>query len=108
MYRFLANNRDELKSETIERLVRYRNAVVPHSYVDGASDGIAFYKRAFGTVELHLGAALLDSTSFRTTTRHYCGAPSKLAPKKYSHLQTCSTAPAPPACATPSAMFGYS
>src|ERR1700704_2553661 len=31
---------------------RYRNAVVPHIYVDGASDGIAFYKRAFGAVEL--------------------------------------------------------
>jgi PhnB protein len=27
---------------------RYRNAIVPHIYVDGASDGIAFYKRAFG------------------------------------------------------------
>ena len=31
---------------------RYRNAIVPHIYVDGASDGIAFYKRAFGAVEL--------------------------------------------------------
>src|ERR1035437_92529 len=30
---------------------RYRNAIVPHIYVDGASDGIAFYKRAFGAVE---------------------------------------------------------
>lgn len=36
----------------IERPARYRNAVVPHIYVDGASDGIAFYKRAFGAVEL--------------------------------------------------------
>jgi hypothetical protein len=31
---------------------RYRNAIVPHIYVDGASDGIEFYKRAFGAVEL--------------------------------------------------------
>jgi len=31
---------------------RYRNVIVPHIYVDGASDGIAFYKRAFGAVEL--------------------------------------------------------
>jgi PhnB protein len=31
---------------------RYRNAVVPHIYVDGAADGIAFYQRAFGAVEL--------------------------------------------------------
>jgi PhnB protein len=31
---------------------RYRNAIVPHIYVDGAADGIAFYKRAFGAVEL--------------------------------------------------------
>jgi PhnB protein len=31
---------------------RYRNAIVPHIYVDGASDGIAFYKRAFGAEEL--------------------------------------------------------
>jgi PhnB protein len=35
-----------------ERPARYRNAVVPHIYVDGASEGIAFYKRAFGAVEL--------------------------------------------------------
>jgi PhnB protein len=35
-----------------ERPERYRNAIVPHIYVDGASDGIAFYKRAFGAVEL--------------------------------------------------------
>jgi PhnB protein len=31
---------------------RYRNAIVPHISVDGASDGIAFYKGAFGAVEL--------------------------------------------------------
>jgi PhnB protein len=31
---------------------RYRNAIVPHIYVDGAPDGIAFYKRAFGALEL--------------------------------------------------------
>jgi PhnB protein len=31
---------------------RYRNAVVPHIYVSDASVGIAFYKRAFGAVEL--------------------------------------------------------
>ena len=36
----------------VERPDRYRNAVVPHIYVDGASDAIAFYKRAFGAVEL--------------------------------------------------------
>jgi PhnB protein len=31
---------------------RYRNAIIPHIYVDGASEGISFYKRAFGGVEL--------------------------------------------------------
>ena len=31
---------------------RYRNAIVPHIYVDGAANGIAFYKRAFGAEEL--------------------------------------------------------
>jgi PhnB protein len=31
---------------------RYRNAIVPHIYVNGASDAIAFYQRAFGAVEL--------------------------------------------------------
>jgi len=36
----------------IERPARYRNTVVPHIYVDGASNGIAFYDRAFGAVEL--------------------------------------------------------
>jgi PhnB protein len=36
----------------MERPGRYRNAVVPHIYVDGASEGMAFYERAFGAVEL--------------------------------------------------------
>ena len=36
----------------IGRPERYRNAIVPHIYVDGASDAIAFYKRAFGATEL--------------------------------------------------------
>jgi PhnB protein len=31
---------------------RYRNAIVPHIYVDGASEAIAFYQQAFGAVEL--------------------------------------------------------
>lgn len=31
---------------------RYRNAIVPHIYVDGAADAIAFYERAFGAREL--------------------------------------------------------
>jgi PhnB protein len=31
---------------------RYRNAIVPHIYVDGAADAIAFYKKAFDAVEL--------------------------------------------------------
>src|SRR5437868_7144581 len=31
---------------------RYRDAIVPHIYVDGASDAITFYKRAFGAEEL--------------------------------------------------------
>jgi PhnB protein len=35
-----------------ERPTRYRNAVVPHLYVEAASRGIAFYERAFGGVEL--------------------------------------------------------
>lgn len=35
-----------------ERPERYRNAIVPHIYIDGASDGVAFYTRAFGAVEL--------------------------------------------------------
>jgi PhnB protein len=39
-------------SEMIQRPDRYRNAVVPHIYVDGAGEGIAFYERAFGAVEL--------------------------------------------------------
>jgi PhnB protein len=36
----------------VERPNRYRNAIVPHIYVDGAAEGIAFYKRAFGAVEI--------------------------------------------------------
>jgi PhnB protein len=36
----------------IGRPERYRNAIVPHIYVDRASDAIAFYARAFGAVEL--------------------------------------------------------
>src|SRR5436190_10797054 len=35
-----------------ERPDRYRNAIVPHIYVNGASDAIAFYNKAFGAVEL--------------------------------------------------------
>ena len=35
-----------------ERPERYRNAIVPHIYVDGAVRGIEFYKRAFGATEL--------------------------------------------------------
>src|ERR1041385_5862348 len=31
---------------------RYRNAIVPHIYVNGASDAIVFYNKAFGAVEL--------------------------------------------------------
>jgi len=31
---------------------RYRNAIVPHIYVAGASRGIVFYERAFGAAEL--------------------------------------------------------
>jgi PhnB protein len=31
---------------------RYRNAIVPHIYVDGAADAIVFYRQAFGAVEL--------------------------------------------------------
>jgi PhnB protein len=31
---------------------RYRNAVVPHIYVEGSSAAIEFYERSFGAVEL--------------------------------------------------------
>jgi PhnB protein len=31
---------------------RYRNAVVPHIYVNGAAAAVAFYERAFGAREL--------------------------------------------------------
>jgi PhnB protein len=36
----------------IDRPERYRNAIVPHIYVDGAADAIDFYTRAFGAVEV--------------------------------------------------------
>jgi PhnB protein len=36
----------------IKRPARYQYAIVPHIYVEGASDGIAFYRRAFGAEEL--------------------------------------------------------
>jgi hypothetical protein len=36
----------------VKRPDRYLNAIVPHIYVERASYGIAFYKRAFGAVEL--------------------------------------------------------
>ena len=35
-----------------DRPERYRNAIVPHIYVEDAAQGIAFYERAFGAVEL--------------------------------------------------------
>lgn len=35
-----------------ERPERYRYAVVPHIYVDGAAEAIEFYGRAFGATEL--------------------------------------------------------
>jgi PhnB protein len=35
-----------------ERPRRYRNAIVPHIYIEGAADAIAFYKHAFGAIEL--------------------------------------------------------
>src|SRR5690348_2527826 len=48
-----------------ERPARYRNAVVPHIYVDGATEAIAFYERAFGAVELfriaHPGGRILHA-----------------------------------------------
>jgi PhnB protein len=31
---------------------RYRNAIVPHIYIDGAAAAIDFYQRAFGAIEL--------------------------------------------------------
>jgi PhnB protein len=34
------------------RPARYRDAVIPHIYVDGAAEGIAFYACAFGAREL--------------------------------------------------------
>ncbi|HEY3786381.1 MAG TPA: VOC family protein [Steroidobacteraceae bacterium] len=35
-----------------DRPERYHDAIVPHIYVEDAKAGIAFYKRAFGAVEL--------------------------------------------------------
>ena len=35
-----------------ERPNRYWNVIVPHIYVDGASEAVDFYKRAFGAEEL--------------------------------------------------------
>ena len=44
---------------------RYRDAIVPHIYVDGAAEAIAFYKRAFGAEELfriaHPGGKILHA-----------------------------------------------
>ena len=44
---------------------RYRDTIVPHIYVDGAADAIAFYKRAFGAEELfriaHPGGKILHA-----------------------------------------------
>jgi PhnB protein len=31
---------------------RYRNAIVPHIYIDGAAAAIEFYQKAFGAIEL--------------------------------------------------------
>src|SRR2546423_62534 len=49
----------------ILRPERYRNAIIPHIYVDGASAGIEFYERAFGAVELfriaHPGGKILHA-----------------------------------------------
>jgi PhnB protein len=36
----------------MERPERYRNGIVPHIYVNEASEAIAFYQRAFGATEL--------------------------------------------------------
>jgi hypothetical protein len=43
---------DHKEAEVSERPGRYRAAVVPHIYVNGASRAIEFYKQAFGAVEL--------------------------------------------------------
>jgi PhnB protein len=34
------------------RPARYRNAIVPHIYVEGAAEAIAFYEKAFGAEEV--------------------------------------------------------
>jgi PhnB protein len=36
----------------MKRPARYRNSIVPHIYIDPASEAIAWYQRAFGAVEL--------------------------------------------------------
>lgn len=36
---------------------RYRYGIIPHIYVDGASDAIAFYERAFGAEECSVSRA---------------------------------------------------
>jgi hypothetical protein len=41
---------ESARIEMAERPDRYRNAIVPHIYIDGASDAIAFYKRAFDAI----------------------------------------------------------
>jgi PhnB protein len=46
--------RNSAVTHDVKRPDRYRNAIVPHIYVDGASDAIAFYINAFGAVELFL------------------------------------------------------
>jgi PhnB protein len=48
----LSVSRGYRRDEMNARPSRYRNAVVPHIYIDGASSGIDFYKQAFGAVEL--------------------------------------------------------
>jgi len=40
------------QSNMAKRPKRYWNAIVPHIYVEGASNAIAFYGRAFGAIEL--------------------------------------------------------
>jgi len=39
-------------AEAVHPPERYRNAIVAHIYVNGASNGIEFYQRAFGAEEL--------------------------------------------------------
>jgi PhnB protein len=35
-----------------QRPARYRNAIVPHIYVEGAAEAVGFYEKAFGAEEL--------------------------------------------------------